>query len=250
MARFIKRLIEKITQRGSLHNVPSGWYPGLRDGVTTLHRPPHLDDSAFVEAVEHIRSFKCFGDHQFQGYPVFRLYVVWQLVRASSRIPGDIVEFGTFRGGNAHIIVSSAKSVGDSRTLFLYDTFSGTPNEGLSPGEEHLAGRHTKTSLQFVTEVVGSSGRINFRPGVIPDSLSTDGPEQISFMHVDLNAAKPTQDALEWAFPKWHRGGICVLDDYLCSDFEQQRRVVEPFFRSKSLEILSLPTGQGIIFNI
>jgi hypothetical protein len=66
-------------------------------------------------------------------------------------------------------------------------------------------------------------------------------------MHVDLNLSAPTLQALEWAFPRWSVGGICVLDDYLWAGYEDQKQVVDEFFRNKGLPIVGLPTGQGIV---
>ena len=68
-------------------------------------------------------------------------------------------------------------------------------------------------------------------------------------MHVDLNLAQPTIDALEWAYPRWSSGGICLLDDYLWEGYEDQRTTVDEFFRVKKLAVVSLPTGQGVVIN-
>jgi O-methyltransferase len=249
MVSSARQLLAKLTNRASPKPLPRGWYPGFRDGLATLHRPPLLDDKPFTDAVEHICSFKCFGEGGFLDYPVFRLYVVWQLVQASGRAHGDLVEFGTFRGGNAHVILSAQKALGVTRRLFLYDTFSGIPDRDLSAEEKGLAGRYQQTSVESVNALLGHDPLVCLRPGVIPDTLTTDGPSRISFMHVDLNVAKPTLDALKWAFPRWEKGGICVLDDYLWSGYEDQRRVLVEFFSSRALVILALPTGQGIVFN-
>lgn len=112
-----------------------------------------------------------------------------------------------------------------------------------------LVGAFNRTSPETVLANLSRfRSQIELRPGAFPESFGNDGPEQISMMHVDLNWAKPTIDALEWSFPRWSHGGICLLDDYLWTGYEDQRIAVARFFHERRLPILALPTGQGIVF--
>jgi hypothetical protein len=43
------------------------------------------------------------------------------------------------------------------------------------------------------------------------------------------------------------RGGIILLDDYGFVSYEEQKRGFDQFARSKGIEVLALPTGQGLI---
>lgn len=42
-------------------------------------------------------------------------------------------------------------------------------------------------------------------------------------------------------------GAIVVLDDYGWSGHEEQKHAFDSFARSRGVEVLSLPTGQGLI---
>lgn len=161
-----------------------------------------------------------------------------------------LVEFGSYRGGSAYMMLSATQGWTPPRSMYLYDTFSGIPAEGLTTRERESAfeGRFKDTSVDAVMQLMARfAARVQIRAGVIPQSLEVDGPGEIAFMHIDLNAAKPTLDALEWAFPLWSPHGICLLDDYLYKGYEEQRDLVEDFFASKGLEIVGLPTGQGFV---
>jgi O-methyltransferase len=229
-----------------------GWFAGHGDGLLTMHRPAYLDDPAFLKVLDHLAGNKAFMAPGLDDYPVFRLYIVWQLAQACRSVPGDYVEFGTFRGGNAYAILASTQRCAREKRLFLYDAFMGIPEQGLTPNElkSGMAGRYKDTSVERVLQLLAPhAGRATLRPGFIPATLSDDGPGAIAFMHVDLNAAAPTRAALEWAHPRWSPGGVCVLDDFLWAGYEDQRRYVEDFFAARQLEIVGLPTGQGIVIN-
>jgi O-methyltransferase len=184
--------------------------------------------------------------------PTYRLAIAWQLARSAARVDGQLVEFGTFRGGTACVLLRATDSIAPQKRLYLYDTFEGIPDDGLTGHERALGmtGRWSGTSVEFVREALESQApRAEFRAGFIPASLEQAGPDRISFMHVDLNASAATVHALEWAYPRWSPGGICLLDDYLWHGYEDQRQCLESFFGQKQRQIVGLPTGQGFVVN-
>jgi predicted O-methyltransferase YrrM len=68
----------------------------------------------------------------------------------------------------------------------------------------------------------------------------------LAFVHMDMNAAAPTQRALEYAYPRLLSGAIIVFDDYGWNGLEAQRDVVDAFFSDKPEAVVALPTGQGL----
>ena len=219
------------------------------DCLITGHVPKYLSDGEFAKALDDI-----IRNEAFQGepdsYPIWRLHVVWNAVRACRHIAGDVVEFGTFRGGNAYIMLRSLETASCRKRLFLYDTFTGIPDVELTDEERArgFVGRYADTSVERVRKLLQPyQGQVEFQTGLIPESLACGGPEEISFIHMDLNSAAPTRHALEWLFPRWQSGGICVLDDYLWEGYEEQRVVVDQFFGARALAIIPIPTGQGLV---
>lgn len=259
---LIKKLIKSIVRRvftfsGSLISriEYKEWYEFPRDGVYTIHSTALINNSSFARSVDAVLENQSFGNKgktQEQKLPLYRLYILWGLVRSIGNVPGDIVEFGTYKGGCAHFMLNASSSFKSKKNIYLYDTFAGIPDICLTENEKIslFSGRFNNTSIDLVKKLLSDYiERVHFFPGVIPDSLGENGPKSISFMHVDLNAAKPTVDALEWAYPKWTKHGICLLDDYLDKNYSEQRKLVEIFFSEKNHEIVGLPTGQGFVIN-
>jgi hypothetical protein len=82
--------------------------------------------------------------------------------------------------------------------------------------------------------------------GRIPESLA-DSPDRVAFLHVDLNAAEPEEQAVRHFWPRLSVGGVLVYDDYGWSQYESSKRAADNLARELGFSILSSPTtGQGI----
>lgn len=63
-----------------------------------------------------------------------------------------------------------------------------------------------------------------------------------------MNNAKAEISAIEYLWDKLVSGGVVVLDDYAYGeDFRAQKEAWDRFSVDNGFEILSLPTGQGLI---
>jgi predicted O-methyltransferase YrrM len=228
------------------------WYNGSIDGVVSKHRSPALDDQDFRRSIEHLNNRNAFPglNQAIRGeITMHRLYLAGQLAKLSMGIEGELVEFGTFRGATAYCMLNATQN----KSMHLYDTFKGIPDNNMTEHERSvgLLGAFNDTSADHVRECLSRfADRIHTHEGLIPNTLDQSGPAKIAMMHVDLNLAKPTLQALQWAFPRWATGGICLLDDYLWDGYEDQRSSVENFFAQHGRSIIALPTGQGIVFNL
>jgi hypothetical protein len=72
-------------------------------------------------------------------------------------------------------------------------------------------------------------------------------PEQIGFLHIDLNSPRAEIAVLERLFDRVQPGGVVVFDDYGWKIFRKQKQAEDAFMRSRGYEILELPTGQGLV---
>ncbi len=89
-------------------------------------------EDEFVDAYELSKAFTMTSAQ--------RMYALYQAVRyvVENRIEGDFVECGVWRGGSCMLMAHTLKAMGDtSRTLYLYDTFTGMTR----PGEHDIRKR-------------------------------------------------------------------------------------------------------------
>ena len=84
--------------------------------------------------------------------------------------------------------------------------------------------------------------------GAVPETLPEVDSDQIAYLSVDMNCIQPEIDALNYFWEKMVPGGIIVLDDYGYGNITNDQRLAhDEFAHSKGVEILSVPTCQGII---
>jgi predicted O-methyltransferase YrrM len=84
--------------------------------------------------------------------------------------------------------------------------------------------------------------------GKIPQVLTTLPEIKIDFLHIDLNHAKSEVEALDFLLPKMNSPSFILLDDYAFHDRIDQGIAMNQFAKEHSLSILTLGTGQGVIY--
>ncbi len=143
------------------------------------------------------------------------------------------------------------------KNIFLIDTFSGPNNEQFNEAEVE-AGRVDEVeylkriggynySLKGVTENFGEWKNVNIVQGLIPDVLKSIDVNKVCYLHIDLNCVLPEVESLMYFWDKMVPGGVILLDDYAFRGFELQGEAMRNVAKEKCVEILSLPTGQGLL---
>ncbi len=174
---------------------------------------------------------------------VYRTYVLCFLARLALRHPGDFVEIGAYKGYTANVIADRVDLGATGKNYWLYDVF------------DH-AGTDLKRAMAQTGPELEEKVRARFADypyvrviqGLVPDSFEKGFPERIAFAHIDLNQAPAEIAALRWVMPRLVPGGILVLDDYGCAAYQDQKTAEDEFLAGFGLEVLELPTGQGIVF--
>jgi O-methyltransferase len=218
------------------------------DGMATAHFSPFLYDDEFNRVYWSVAD-------RWPGGPLDLRWRVWLLMRCAQQcvtLPGNVVEFGVYRGASAFVLLSSVSLRADQR-LVLFDTFSGIPSAGLTTEEVGggLSGRLADTSAADVEELLKWWGRqVELVVGDVTNTTASVETGRVCFAHVDLNAAAATVSALEYLYDRLLTGGIVVLDDYGWSGYEAQRAAIDTFFSGRPEQVVALPTGQGIVIKL
>ncbi|HRH95828.1 MAG TPA: hypothetical protein PLB55_07835 [Prosthecobacter sp.] len=87
------------------------------------------------------------------------------------------------------IVLHYAAKALERRAFWLYDTFHGLDSSVSSKDElDRHAGDFTECYAQVVAQFRPWSN-VKVVQGTVPDVLHTVGPDQVAFLHIDLNAA-------------------------------------------------------------
>lgn len=167
-------------------------------------------------------------------------------------LQGDLVECGTNTGIMSLAVCEYIDFNGTDKHFWLFDTFAGIPEDQISDGERKL-GRLEENSMYYDCFEVA---RRNFAPfprarlirGRVPETLRTASIESVSYLCIDMNIVDPEQAALEHFWPRLVSGGVVIFDDYGWSAYRAQKESHDAFARRHGVEILLVPTGQGLLF--
>ena len=159
-------------------------------------------------------------------------------VRAES-ISGAVAEVGVYKGDTSRFL----KRALPDRTLYLFDTFEGFPDEDLEVASD---GRFQDTGIDHVARRIGTSDGVGFRKGYFPDTASGLEDETFAFVLLDLDLYAPMKAGLEFFYPRLSPGGFLVLHDYNNPESDRAvSRAADVFFRDKPEWLVGVPDRWG-----
>jgi len=216
-----------------------------QDGLATEHNGDFLYDPRFTSAYALGRET---GSWRGREIP-WRAYVACWAAEHASRLPGDMVECGVYRGGLARTVMAYITFETLPKTFYLLDTFCGIPEEQILLEERRL-GRGMERYEECYQDVVQTFKRfpnVVIIRGPIPDTLTQVPAEQICYLSLDMNSAMAEVAALNYFWEKLVSGAVVLLDDYGFRDYAPQKQAIDTFATAQGERVLSLPTGQGLI---
>jgi O-methyltransferase len=217
----------------------------FEDGLATIHNCDFLGDPRFLDALalaEQTNSWK--------GWPMrWRAYLVCWCAEYASRLPGDFVECGVYKGGFARMIINYAGLEHSGKSLHLFDTFKGFAPELLRPEEVGLIDFYGYSDcLEEVKKTFAPFPFVDIVAGPVPQTLSGVEIEKVCFLSIDMNCVEPEIAAAEFFWPKMVSGAVMVLDDYGQGRHIAQKIAIDDFAKKRGVSVLCLPTSQGLIF--
>jgi hypothetical protein len=181
----------------------------------------------------------------------WRVHVCCWAASHAKHLPGDFVECGVNTGIYSLAICEYIDFNATGKRFWLFDTYEGIPEHQMSERERQL--RISENARMYPN--CFDRARENFRPfpnavlvkGTVPESLPSAAIDRICYLSLDMNIAKPERAAIAYFWPKLSHGAIVVVDDYGWQGYEEQKAAMDEFAGSVGVEVLTLPTGQGLI---
>jgi glycosyltransferase involved in cell wall biosynthesis/predicted O-methyltransferase YrrM len=233
--------------------------------------PNHIPDPAIISSLPlHLADLA--GDETFQRVQmrcapftmtsVQRQYFLHRAVQhvVKSRIEGDIVECGVWRGGSMMLVALTLAALGErDRHLILFDTFCGMTAPGdkdievqtgrsaesvlaLSPRDE-INNYWAIAPLDVVKKNMGGteylSDFIEYAVGDVCQTLPSRQMSPIALLRLDTDWYESTRCELECLFDRLQPGGILIVDDY--GFWQGARRACDDFFASRTEKLYPIP---------
>lgn len=217
-----------------------------QDGLATRHNCDFMKDKLFMESYklgENTGSWRGASIH-------WRAFILCWAANWSKKLEGDYVECGVNKGGFSRMVMNCIDFKNLDKSFYLLDTYCGLCEEyiteeekkyGISPGvfEECYEGV-IKTFKDFPN--------VEIIRGAIPGTLPLVKAEKVCYLSIDMNCAEPEIASAEFFWDKLVRGAIIVIDDYGWQKHFVQKIAWDDFANRKNVQVLPLPTGQGLIF--
>jgi len=224
-----------------------------QDGLATIHNDGFRTRPEFRAAY---RRGVDAGDGIDPGFE-WRVHVALWAARTSLRAAGDFVECGVNAGIISSAIMHALRWNQRERRYFLVDTWDGPPLDQydaqeiargrLALAETGVAAGAYRTDLDRLRANFAEWPTAVVVPGRVPDILPSLPLTQVAFLHLDMNIALPERAALEFFWPRLSPGAMVLLDDYAYRGHELQGAAMDGAAEALGTEIVSLPTGQGLI---
>ena len=223
------------------------------------HNADFMKDPLFVEACklagETSKSIPGWADSVYS----WNTYICCWAANQAKNLPGDFVECGVNTGMFSRAVIHYIDFNGTGKTFYLADTFCGIPEEQVTEEEKkfyaslgsdvvshHNKNYYNNDCYDAVKETF-KNFNVKLIRGKVPDTLPQIKAEKVCYLSIDMNTVVPEIAAAEYFWEKLVPGGIVILDDYGWDWHKPQKEGFDEFAKRKSVQILSLPTGQGLM---
>lgn len=149
---------------------------------------------------------------------VYRCFELWQMVKQTSRVKGDILEVGVWKGGTGALMAAAANTFCPKSTVHLVDTFTGVVKASSEHDTNYIGGEHADTQSAIVHALLSSLSLKNavVHQGIYPDDVTIGESAETTFKlcHIDVDTYQSAKDIFEHVWPLMNKGGVVVFDDY------------------------------------
>lgn len=250
---MIKRIIKTALSKLGVHIMaipPTGIY--CQSGMASIHNHDFVKDPRFLSAYN--RGVLAAGaDYNFH----WRVYIALWVAQSANRLSGDFVECGVNRGALSSAIMDYLDWNKGEKHFYLLDTYSGLDERYVSDEEKGRGALKSSnkavksgfyvSGVDSVKENFSEWKNVHIIQGSVPDTLTQVDSGRIAYLHIDMNCSAPEVAAIECFWPKMTPGGMVLLDDYAFIGYELSKKGMDEFAAKNGIEILSLPTGQGLL---
>lgn len=217
------------------------------DGLITSNNCDFIHEERFKSAYKRAEATNPWVDFNMP----WRVYIVCFFANLVKELEGDFVECGVNTGAYSRAIIDYIDFDSLGKTFYLLDTYQGLVPEQITSREREAGIDVYLGNYKDVYEQVKET----FKPfktkvikGAVPGTLAECDAEKVCYLSIDMNVVAPEIAAINFFWDKVVKGGIIILDDYGFPMHIEQKLAFDEFAKQKKVEILALPTGQGLIF--
>jgi hypothetical protein len=192
----------------------------------------------FENLYDYIDQFSLFAGAHTIGNKIF----TYELLKKTIGIPGDIVEFGCWKGSNLMFLAKlmSLMEPNSPKRLIGFDNFSGLPAPTTIDGDFATSQtgkyRGDYEVLMQAIDLFELRSKVELVVGdaleTIPKYLEDHRDSVFSFCYLDFDLYEPTKKALELIDESLSVGGVIVFDEALSSEWPGETLAMKEYLAS------------------
>jgi O-methyltransferase len=256
MRKVIKRLFDflgfAIVLKSRHYVLPKRSITYAYDLLYTYHNCDFMKDPRFMKSYELGKATDINGT-VLANYEIYwRIHVLCWAAAHAKKLEGDFVDCGVNTGIFSRAVINYVDFNSLNKKYYLLDTFGGL-DERFSTEEEfnqklNLKYKQNEASLYQQVQNTFRGFNVKIIKGAVPETLPLVDAQKIAFLSIDMNCIQPEVEALNYFWDKLVPGAIIILDDYGYGNLTNEQKLAhDTFAKSKGVEVLSLPTCQGLI---
>ena len=179
------------------------------------------------------------------GNHITRCFMLYQFLKQTGNLKGNVAEVGVFRGRSAKVIALTSEKF--NKNVYLFDTFTGMPEVDTEKDNFYWRGAFSDTSLAEVEEFLADCKKVTIYPGFFPDTAEPVRGKKFSFVHIDVDIYRSVLDCCQFFYPRLVSRGMMVFDDPGFRDCSGAKIAVGEFFADKEEFPIYLATGQVLV---
>ena len=188
-----------------------------------------------------------------------RFYNLAQLFLQAQPLTGAIAECGCWKGLSSYMLchyLRRAHPEFQGEGYHIFDSFAGLSEPAredlLSSGTAGASATSPAGTFASTQDAVQAGlhefSAIEYHPGWLPESLGPLPERSYRFVHVDVDLYEPSKGSLEYFYPRLVPGGLLVSDDYGSLHWPGAKKAVDEFCAAYGAPLLTVSTGQAIIW--
>ena len=247
---LIRKSIDSIRAIANLR-LTEGPLTYNEDGLATSHNCDFMTDPLFMESYRLGKATHLGAGSSVGSEVGWRTHVICWAASHAKNLEGDFVECGVNRGWFSRAAMQYVDFKRLNKKFYLLDTFCGFSEKYILKEERdigRLPGKGYEECYENVKETFREFSNVKIIRGPVPETLSQVDAAKVAYLSIDMNCVMPEIAAAEFFWNKLVKGAVVILDDYGWKAHILQKKAFDKFTREKGVEILSLPTGQGLIF--
>jgi hypothetical protein len=174
-----------------------------------------------------------------------RYVAISDLLRSTLQVPGEVAEFGTWRGATLMLLAKLLRihDPHGPKVVHCFDTFEGlqafAPQDGAAT-DQAGSYRGSLEELEAIIDLYEMSDEIELHKGLIEATLPAlvaQRPElTFSFAYCDTDLYESTAAILHHVAPRLSSGGLIVFDEWNSKDFPGEGIAVNEFLAAGGSE--------------